>query len=187
MYWVVPRVHNACTMDRLPQQPQIGILRAAAFSAVFLVLVCFRIHADGIDLHRMWDDRCAECHGHSGDFARKYLDASSDGLAGTHHRDNLKLFMTNHYLPRSEVDAVYEMLRAQAGSAPRFRTECSGCHHSADEFVRASLSLRGGILYSQKSGNPVDLNRGRHHEMDPNDASYFSELLIRIAAETGQR
>jgi hypothetical protein len=29
--------------------------------------------ASGIDLHWLWDDRCATCHGHAGDFARKFL------------------------------------------------------------------------------------------------------------------
>ena len=60
----------------------------------------------GTDLHRMWDDRCAECHGHSGDFARKYLSVSGSKLLGLHHRDDLKSFIGNHYLSESEVDAV---------------------------------------------------------------------------------
>ena len=173
-------------MDRRPPQPRIGTVRAVSISLVILLFAALNVAADGTDLHRMWDDRCAECHGHSGDFARKYLDASGDRLAGTHHRDNLRLFLTNHYLPRTEVDAVYEMLRAQAGSEPRFRKECGECHLSAVGFVRESLELRGGILYSRASGRPVDLTAVRHHDLGPDDADWFTGLLIRVAGETGQ-
>ena len=170
-----------------PTQPVIGVVRDALAILVFLLFAAPSQAGGGTDLHRMWDDRCAECHGHSGEFARKYLDASDGRLAGTHHIDDLRLFLTNHYLPRTEVDAVYEMLRAQAGTEPRFRDECAECHRSAVEFVRESLELRGGVLYGRATGKPVDMRGVRHHDLSPDDVAWFTGLLVRVARETGQR
>ena len=31
--------------------------------------------AFALDVHNLWDDRCQECHGHAGAFARAYLHA----------------------------------------------------------------------------------------------------------------
>ena len=35
-----------------------------------LLLVSTAAGARGIDLHALWDDRCADCHGHSAEFSR---------------------------------------------------------------------------------------------------------------------
>lgn len=107
----------------------------------------------------MWDDRCAVCHGHPGDFARKYLSVSGSLLLGLHHRDDLKLFIG----------------------------ECTGCHETAVEFVRRSLEIRGGVLFNRTSGNPIDLHGSRHTGPDPDDALFFVDLLTRIAREVGQQ
>jgi hypothetical protein len=72
--------------------------------------------ATGMDLHRMWDNRCLECHGHSGAFARQFLSVSSGQLQGRHHMDNLHRFLSNQHPSDSEVDAIYSMLLAQANS-----------------------------------------------------------------------
>ena len=141
---------------------------------------------DGVDLHRMWDDRCAECHGHSADFARKYLSVSGNKLLGLHHTQNLKRFMHNHYVAESEVDAVYDMLRAQVSSPLRFKSECGRCHSRAAEFVRQTLRLQDNILYSRNSGSPVDLFLVGHSDMGTDDVGFFTELLTRVAREVGQ-
>ncbi len=139
--------------------------------------------APGVDLHWLWDDRCAECHGHAGDFARKFLTASSGELHGRHYVHDLRQFLYNHYLSGNEVDAVYSMLLAQAESQARFRDECSECHDTAANFVRGSLELRDGVLCSRNSGCQVRDFLGHHRGLNAADADFYMHLLTRVANE----
>jgi hypothetical protein len=77
--------------------------------------------ASDIDLHWLWDDRCAACHGHAGDFTRKFLNVSGGELQGPHHVNDLRRFLHNHYLAGNEVEAIYNMLLAQAINQARFK------------------------------------------------------------------
>lgn len=139
--------------------------------------------APGIDLHWLWDDRCAECHGHAGDFARKFLRVSGGRLQGRHHVDDLYGFLHNHYLAGNEVDSVYKMLFAQASNQARFKDECSSCHDTAAGLVRNTLELRDGVLCSRNSGRPVGDFLNHHRGLTPEDAGFFTNLLTRVARE----
>lgn len=150
---------------------------------VLALLLTSMVQAAGIDLHRFWDNRCAECHGHAGEFARTFLTASGAELQGKHHVKDLRQFLHNHYLVASEVDAVYNMLLAQASTKPRFRNECSSCHESAASLVRKSLSFRDGVLVSRESGRTVRSFLVRHQNLTPEDAEYYLTLLNRVAHE----
>jgi hypothetical protein len=139
--------------------------------------------AAGIDLHWLWDDRCADCHGHSGDFARRFLSVTGGELQGRHHVHDLRQFMQNHYLAGNEVDAVMDMLLAQANNQARFKGECAACHGSAAVFVRNSLELCDGVLYSRDSGRPARDFLAHHRQLNSDDVSFFINLLTRVARE----
>lgn len=138
---------------------------------------------NGLDLHQLWDDRCHDCHGHAGDFAREFLKPAAGELQGRHHVHDLRRFLHNHYLLESEVDAVYAMLLAQAGTPPRFQQECSRCHDSAAEFVRQSLELRNGVLYARNSNQPLRDFLQQHRKLSVADVEFFTRELTRIAGE----
>ncbi|MCG6866645.1 MAG: hypothetical protein LJE58_14595 [Thiogranum sp.] len=150
---------------------------------VMAVLTMPAVAAPGIDLHWLWDDRCAECHGHAGDFARKFLCVSGGRLQGRHHVEDLHGFLRNHYLAGNEVDAVYNMLLAQASNQARFKDECSSCHETAATFVRNALELRDGVLYGRNSGRSVGDFLKHHRGLTPEDAGFFTNLLTRVARE----
>jgi len=150
---------------------------------VMALLVIPAVRASGIDLHWLWHDRCAACHGHSADFARKFLRVSSGELQGWHHVLDLRRFLHTHYLAGHEVDAVYTMLLAQTSTPPRFKDECSDCHDTAAELVRDSLELRDGVLYSRNTGDPVRLFLDHHRELSPDDVEFFITALTRVAQE----
>jgi hypothetical protein len=139
----------------------------------------------GTDLHWLWDDRCAECHGHSGDFSRMFLRVSDGRLQGSHPTRNLKLFMRNHYAPVAEVEAIYNMLLAQVTTAPRFKSECSNCHGGAADFIRDSLVLRDGELAGRESTISVRQFMQTHRRLNQDDIEFFMDLLDRVAAEIG--
>lgn len=141
------------------------------------------VDASRIDLHKLWHSHCAECHGHAADFARKFLSVSDKELLGWHHVHNLRQFMQNHYLMESEVDAVYNMLLAQADIPPRFQDECSKCHGTAADFVRNSLELRDDVLFSRESGTPTREFLENHRKLIPADIEFFIDNLTRVANE----
>ena len=150
---------------------------------VAAVLAIPAVSASGIDLHWLWDDRCAACHGHAGKFSRKFLSISGGELHGPHHVHNLRQFLHSHYLAGNKVDAIYNMLLAQAGIQPRFKIECASCHDTAAKLVRNSLELRDGVLYSRNSGRPVSRYLGHHMELNHDDVEFFISLLTRVAHE----
>jgi hypothetical protein len=139
--------------------------------------------AAGFDLHNMWHDRCAECHGHSGAFARKFLSVSEGKLLGHHHVHDLRQFLTNHYAPDHEVDAIYRMLWAQASSPPRFEEECKCCHDLAANFVRNSLYFCDEGLCGRESQQPIHRFLARHRKLTSEDVEFFTRVLDRVANE----
>ncbi|MCP4391380.1 MAG: hypothetical protein GY802_24015 [Gammaproteobacteria bacterium] len=150
----------------------------------FLLLLIFPpANAGGVDLHTLWDDRCAECHGHSAQFARKFLKLGGGELQGRHHERNLRQFLSHHYPPDREVDAIYLMLMAQVSTAPRFIDECGKCHGSAAAFVRGSISLRDGELVLQKSGDSLRQFLQSHRNLTQDDTHFFMRQFTRLAHE----
>ena len=157
--------------------------QAAGFVFITVVMASTEVRASDIDLHWLWDDRCAGCHGHAGDFARNLLRVSNNELQGRHYAQDLRVFLHNHYLAGHEVDAVYKMLFAQATTQARFKGECSGCHGNAAQFVRNTLILCGGVIYSRLSGNDLRGYLTHHQDLAPADVEFFVNLLTRIAHE----
>jgi len=147
------------------------------------LLIAGKGWASGIDLHWLWDNQCADCHGHSGDFVREFLKVNNGQLEGSHRTRNLDAFMRNHYASNIEVDAIYQMLLAQALTRPRFKQECSHCHDGAASFIRHSLVLQDDVLLSRQSGQPVREYLLQHRQLGANDVDFYMGLLNRVARE----
>jgi len=137
----------------------------------------------GIDLHWLWDDRCFSCHGHSSEFANKFLSLSDGKLQGRHHVDDLPLFLHNHYLTGKLVDGVRAMLSAQLSHPPRYKKECSICHKAASRFVREKLQFQNATLKIEKTGESVKTFLGKHRRLNDEDIEFYAELLNRVAKE----
>lgn len=154
-------------------------------SLLWLLLLPFSpvAAATDMDLHWLWDNRCVDCHGHAGEFSRRFLTDANGELQGRHHIHDLRRFMQNHYLNADEVDAVYAMLLAQTQTQARFKNECSRCHGSAATFVRQSLQLRDGQLTSLRSGRNVRTFLATHQGLKSDDVAFFIKQLSRVANE----
>ena len=139
--------------------------------------------ADTFDLHWFWEQRCEDCHGHAGAFARRVLGVEDGELLGRHHRDDLMLFLQNHGVPVSRVKPLYDMLLAQAVVDPRFKDKCGGCHENAAGLARESVLLRDGVLFGRESGRPVAEYLKRHGKLRQDEVPFFVELLSRIEQE----
>lgn len=159
---------------------------ALQWAATILVMALQGIPAAlaaGTDLHRLWDDRCAVCHGHAGEFARNFLSISGGILQGRHHVEDLRRFLHNHYLSGREVAAVHAMLFAQTQTQARFRNECSGCHVSAAHLVRETLLLHDGELYVRAPERPLREFLAQHRNLRMEDIDFYVRLLQRVAGE----
>ncbi|MCB1914862.1 MAG: hypothetical protein KDG52_03970 [Rhodocyclaceae bacterium] len=138
--------------------------------------------AGGLDLHWLWDDRCAECHGHAGDFARR-LERVDGELKVRHPIGDMREFLRHHYPVGHEVDALYRMLKAQAVTPPRFQAECQPCHGSAAAFARRRLALRGDEVVLAAGGRPLATALRDHGVIDTDDVPFFRAVLERVARE----
>lgn len=152
---------------------------------LFAVVVLSPMMAtSGTDLHWLWDDRCASCHGHSGEFTRQFLNVSNNQLMGAHHVNDLKLFLHNHYLSGRLVNEMYSMLLAQASHSDSFKKECSGCHQNAASFVRKNLAMQDNKLIIRTTGRSVKSYLENHRKLTDADIDFFTLLLTRVAKET---
>lgn len=139
--------------------------------------------AGATDIHAFWDQRCAECHGHAGDFARRHLSARNGTLIGAHHATNLKSFLGQHHMGPGLVDDIYAMLLAQVQTAPLYQRKCIACHETASELVRGELEQRDGRLTGKKTGQPVADFLKSHGRLMPDEVPMIVEVLERIFRE----
>lgn len=141
--------------------------------------------SDAVDLHAYWDQRCQGCHGHAGEFARRFLSVEEGRLVGQHHRQDLDRFLRQHYLADRLVEPITAMLMAQVATPPLFMQRCAGCHGSAADFARTRLALRDGVLVGTNSGRPVLETLGTHGKLSAKEVSLVTESLQRVHAEVG--
>lgn len=111
--------------------------------------------ASALDLHLYWENRCQECHGHAGAFARRHLKVVQGVLAGSHHKSDLKRFLGQHEAGPSLASDIYEMLLAQVQTKPVFQQKCAGCHDTAAAFARSSLTIRDSVVVGRSNGIPI--------------------------------
>jgi hypothetical protein len=158
-------------------------MRISRVGIAILLLALSPIEASARDAEAIWDSRCEECHGDPTRFARKYLWDIEGQLQGQHHIDNLRLFMGNHYIPAHEIEAIRNMLLAQANSPLRFKTQCGGCHGDVKEFVEKSIWVRGSEITGLDSGMDVGEFLPTHQELGAEDITYYQKLFARIAGK----
>lgn len=148
-----------------------------------LALLASTTGSPAVDLHHFWDQACSECHGHSAEFARRFLTVENGRLLGRHHRDDLLRFLGSHHLPPTLVVPVYDMLLAQASTEPRFRDRCGNCHETAAGLARTSLVVKEGVLYGRATDRPVAEFLKRHAGLQPDNVPFFVDLLTRVERE----
>ncbi len=177
---------RAIPAERLPHDgPARGHPRLAALlrrAGLLFLLNGAPAFSEGLDLHWLWDDRCAECHGHSADFARRLTWANGELVVSHPVRDPLR-FLRNHYPPTGEVEALYRMLQAQATTPPSFRAACGDCHDSAAGLVRASVEFRNGEAMIVGTDRTLIDALAAHRGLDAVQRAFFGPLLTRVARE----
>lgn len=153
----------------------------ASLAAVAAAFVAAPVGAT--DLHRLWDERCAQCHGHAAEFARAQLSIQEGRLQGSRPSRDLRAFLVRHgELEAAEADGLHAMLSAQLRRAPLFRKNCAICHDTAADLAR-DLILRDSRLYGRYSGRRIDQFLQGHGRIPPEDLADWVATLTRIEAE----
>ncbi|SOE00469.1 c-type cytochrome [Caenispirillum bisanense] len=129
------------------------------------------------DLHRLFEDRCAACHGDAGPFAHEVL--AGRGLTA----ERLARFLGRHGGAGADAGPLATMLLAQAETPPLFRRQCTICHGKAADFVRDHLIRRDGILVGRYTARPVAPFLDRHAGLTPAEQAFFTDLLTRVEGE----
>lgn len=146
-------------------------------AALSVFVVAGAADAGAVDLHRLWDDRCQSCHGHSADFAR-------DRPSMMARRPGMDLFLQRHgNLTDRVAIGVRDMLTAQARTPPLWRERCRICHGPAAAFVRKRLVQTDDGLENRLTHRPVAPFLLTHARQTPAEAVFFLRLLERLEAE----
>lgn len=145
-------------------------------AAASVLLFAGAAGAGAVDLHRLWDDRCQSCHGHSADFAR-----DRPSLA---QRPTIDIFLQRHGdLTEGVAIGVRHMLEAQARTPPLWRERCRICHGPAAAFVRQRLVQTDDGLENRLTHRPVAPFLLTHARQTPAEAAFFQRLLERLEGE----
>ncbi|WP_157264164.1 hypothetical protein [Azohydromonas aeria] len=177
------RQRGVVTGAWLDQQPHPFLLKLAILVASLLLSGPVRAAPNDRDLHLYWEQRCQDCHGHSGAFSRRFLQLRDGRLADLHHGTDLERFLHQHYLADELVAPVMAMLTEQVTTPALFAQRCAACHGTAADFVRKSLTLRQGELVGKDSGRPVAQTLLTHGKLTEKEASLVVESLRRVHLE----
>ena len=148
-----------------------------------LLLALLPIKSIARDAYDIWDSRCEECHSDAVEFANKYLWDINGQLQGQHHIDDLSLFLSNHYIPKHEIEVISEMLLANANSPLRFKTECGECHGGVETFVEKSIWVRGSGITGMETGKELREFLPTHEGLQSDDVLFYRKLFARIAGK----
>lgn len=159
-------------------------MRRAFLLMIGLFVVVMPHHGAALDPNAFWLNRCAECHGTAGTFARTHLHLEDGKLAGRRNRD-LERFLALHEAGAAESEAIYAMLLAQIKAAPAYEQKCAGCHEGPAEFAKASLEKREGVVFGRKRAQPLSEILKRHGKLTPDEIPVVVETLTRALDSGG--
>lgn len=151
------------------------------------MLVVAPLAAQARDVHVEWEDRCLECHGHAGAFARERLDVVDGVLVSDHWGPDVGRFLANHHTTPETLGPITAMLVAQATTPPVYAERCARCHGRAADLVRQSVERRDGQLVLAASGRPLADLLARHGGLGPGELDTVLESLDRLIDETLSR
>lgn len=131
-----------------------------------------------LDFHRIFEARCASCHGHAGPFAQSVLRLDGDTLLRSDGRP-LAPFLKTHMggLSTEELNLFIETFRNQVGSGGLYRETCIYCHDRAYEFARKTLILKDGVLMGRYSGYLTGEFLQSHARLTPDEARAMTEAF----------
>ena len=152
-----------------------------AQALLILMLTSGVSSAQALDPHDTFEAECLSCHGHAGDFARRYL--SLDGTTPvTSGGEPVTDFLGHHRggLPGPVIEQIVAMFRAQLSSGGLFgdpEMRCLFCHDRAHDFAHRQLVLRDGRLIGRYTGRDVAEFLPDHARLTQDEADQIYTIL----------
>ncbi len=149
----------------------------------FLLLCLVPAAAAAEDFHELFERRCAACHGHAGDFARKTLVIVEGELRGRKSGRPIGPFLATHRggLEPETAALFTEVLFRQVESGGLFQRHCAICHVRARDLVQARLIVADGRLLGRYSGADMGTFLRGHGRATEEEAERLYDALLGIA------
>ena len=149
----------------------------------FLILVASaNTFAQGIDPHRLYEDRCAGCHDfHAGDFVHNSLVLSDGKIIGRKNSKELLAFLNAGHgkLSGQEIDAMVAHLENIQKSGRLFHDKCVICHDRAVVLARTKLIIKNGRLIGRYSDRDMEEFLTDHGRLEPDEVAKMLKVLNR--------
>lgn len=170
------------------REPRIRRGSAGAVVAVLALLATGVPRSRAADLHAFWDDRCAECHRHAGEFARNHLTLKDGRLVGSKPKRDVCAFLVTHGAGEALAAPICAMLSAQAATPSLFRDKCAACHGTAAELARAGLATApDGTVHAKSGGREIADFLASHGGLAVDEIPHLAATLRRVLGEVQQR
>ncbi|MDA3858696.1 MAG: hypothetical protein PF480_10800 [Roseovarius sp.] len=156
-------------------------LSILAQALLILMLTSGASSAQALDPHDTFEAECLSCHGHAGDFARRYL--RLDGATPlTSSGEPVADFLAHHRggQPGPVIEQIVAMFRTQLSSGGLFgdpEKRCLFCHDRAHDFAHRQLVLRGGRLIGRYTGRDVAGFLPAHAGLTQDEADQIYTIL----------
>lgn len=136
--------------------------------------------AGTLDPHRIYEQRCAGCHGpHAGDFVSENLDAVGDRLYGRKTGREVRAFLNSGHggVRQGEIDALAGLFEGIRRSGRLFRQKCLICHDRAVILARRELVIRNGRLVGEYTDRDIAHFLLDHGRLDGDEVARMVEML----------
>lgn len=146
---------------------------------------CFA-YAQGLDPHRLYEERCAKCHApHAGDFVHDSLVHSGGKVIGRKTSKELRSFLSEGHgkLEPAEIDAIVKHLTSIQRSGRLFHNKCLICHDRAVALARSRLVIWNGRLRGRYSGRDVEHFLSSHGRLEKEEVTTMIQVLKRQLTE----
>jgi hypothetical protein len=136
--------------------------------------------AGALDVHALFEQRCGQCHGHAGLFAREALRLEGGVVVGAKSGKAVSAFLPGHYgrLTADEATALTEAFLLQIRRGGLYEKKCRVCHDPAKELARRRLVVEEGVLRGRYSGRDVAAFLKTHGRLTPDEVGVLTEMLL---------
>lgn len=141
--------------------------------------------AGAADFHQLFEERCLNCHGHSGPFVSQTLQIDEGRIVGRSGQPVTEFLQTHAGGLDDDTLALFlRNFRHQIESGSLFRTKCMTCHDRAYEFTRLNLSLKDGTLVGRYTGRNIADFLRTHGRLTPEEQTTMLETLRGFLTQT---
>ncbi|MEZ5908159.1 MAG: hypothetical protein R3D31_05090 [Hyphomicrobiaceae bacterium] len=158
-------------------------LTLALAAGLLAMLAIAPASAQTIDPHRVWELKCAGCHGkHSRDFAKENVRKDGGKVLATKSGKPLDRLLERHRgtrLSDGEIDALVKHFGAMLKTGWLYERKCIVCHERAVDLARLHLIEREGRLEGRYTGRDIASFLTDHGRLAPAEIATVLAMLRR--------